>query len=104
MRYVGNIIPSKKWTASSSSDRAIKHIKQNSPGLAKSVIKINANSQMNGERFVCTMYFEDPLVPKENAARNAPNCTTLAISSPLTVHCRYYLFYHYTEYESLSII
>ena len=91
MRYAGNIIPSIKWTTSSSPERVMQSTTQNKPGLAGSTITITANSQMNGERFVCTMYFEDPLITKENAATNVPNCTRHAVSSALTVHCKYFI-------------
>ena len=90
VRYAGNLIPSMNWTTSSSVHSVIPHSKQNTPGLAKSVIHIIGNMMTNRERFVCTMFFEAPLTNEENTAKNAPDCILQAVTVPLTVHCKYF--------------
>ena len=77
------------WTTSSSVGSVIPHSKQNTPGLAKSVIEITGNMMINEERFVCTMFFEAPSVNEDNVASNAPDCTLQTVTIPLTVHCKY---------------
>ena len=90
VRYAGNIIPSMKWTTSSSPDSVISHSQDIRSGLVQSVIEITGNPMFNGLSFMCTMLFEDPVVTEENVAKNAPDCTIETMSVPLTVHCRYF--------------
>ena len=90
VRYAGNFIPAMKWTTASSPDRILPHTKKNSDGIARSVIKITGNKKVNGQRFICTLYFEDPLLNKDDMATNAPDCTLQVESIPLTVHRKYF--------------
>ena len=89
VRYAGSLTPSLKWTTLSSPKRTIPATEQNSPGIARSVIEISGNRTNNGERFVCTMYFNIPVVNEYHMTTNAPACTLQIGSIPLTVYCKY---------------
>ena len=90
VRYAGNIIPSMRWTTSSSPDSVILHSKDDRSGIAQSFIEITGNPSTNGQSFVCAMFFENPVVTEENVAKNVPDCTIETLSVPLTVHCGYF--------------
>ena len=88
VRYAGNIIPSMRWTTSSSPDSVIPQSKYHRSGLAQSFIEISGNPTANGQNFVCTMFFQAPVVTEEDMATNTLGCTMQRVSVPLIVHCR----------------
>ena len=90
VRYAGNIVPSMNWTASSSPDQLIPKYKQNSPGLARTIINITGNVATNGKIFICTMFFEAQNSESDYVATNAPDCNTSREAIPLSVHCKYF--------------